>query len=92
MDDHIAAQTCRQAIAAYPGYRVNFSGHAKTRASIENAVIQVLLNRQLTTDGMTERNRSSNASYTLFLGHTRGFYANVRANVFCLFSKAGSVK
>lgn len=53
---------------------------------------QVLLNRQLTADGMTERNRSSNASFTLFLGHTRGFYANVKTNVFCLFSRVVSVK
>lgn len=92
VDDRTAAKTCRQVIAAHRGYTVNFSGRAKARAPVENAVMQVLLNRQLTADGMTERNRSANASYTLFLGHTRGFYANVSTNMFCLFSKTGSVR
>lgn len=92
VSDRAADQACRRAVAAYPAYTVNFSGRASARSPIENAVVQVMLNRRIGQDGMTERNRSFDATFTLFLGRTGGFYASVKTHVFCLFSKTSTQK
>jgi len=85
--DRTAYLTCHKVVVAHPDYTLNFSGRSKGRGPIENAVMQVLLNRKISTDSMSERNRTSDATYTLFLGRTTGFYGSVKSNTFCLFNK-----
>lgn len=87
MEDRTAYQGCVKAVVEYPAFHVNYAGRGKSRVPVENAVMQVLLNRKVTSDGMTERNKSKTADYIFYLGRTQGFYANVRTNVFCIFSK-----